>query len=249
MILEDTSVNKYPISKTGITGNHLTGIMASFQISNVEPFLPGITVDLQIGNSEGYQTTITGDLQIGCNTPNIVIDPALPLETVESDTNIPEFDQSEENFFNKNRFEKLRLRFTEKLLTYFVDEDFEYGIKTKADILVKEQLAVNTLATKSWLNDIFVNNFANTNVLMGILRIIARIDYSVISPEGPTLAIAVLSHKDIEIQECGIRAFESWGTLECLKILLNIKTTTPWLMTYVNDVISDLQKEHNIVVG
>lgn len=203
------------------------------------------------------KTSNIEDIEIGYPPSDIFINPAPPSEVIESDINISEFDQSkeaflslsDENLFNKKRLERLRLQFTEKLLAYFVDEDFEYGIEAKADILVKKQLAINVLATKSWLNTIFVNHFSDTNILMGLLRLIARIDYSIISPEGPTIAIAALSHKNIEIKECGVRAFESWGTLSSLGILENLQVSTPWLQSYINDVISDIQKEYKIAVG
>ncbi|KKM89296.1 hypothetical protein LCGC14_1250090 [marine sediment metagenome] len=58
------------------------------------------------------------------------------------------------------------------------------------------------------------------------------------------MVMQALSHKDIEVQEAGVRALESWGTLECLTILeLHATFTSSWLQKYANDVICDLRRE------
>jgi hypothetical protein len=157
----------------------------------------------------------------------------------------------DENVVNKKRLTILKRQFTKELIALILDEDFEYGFDTKADALVRSQMQLNALAVKSWLNWIFVENFSNIPVLLGILRIIARLDYFEVYPEGQTMAMAVLSHKNIEVQECGVRAFESWGTIESLKILENLKdrkVSTQWLQEYIDEVVSDLRKEYNVSI-
>jgi hypothetical protein len=115
-------------------------------------------------------------------------------------------------------------------------------------MLLRNQMQLNSLATKAWLNSIFVENFANPPILVGLLRIIARIDYTDIYPEGQTMAVAALTHKNNEVQECGVRAFESWGSLSDLEILENLKVSTEWLREYIDEVVSDLRKEYNVTV-
>jgi hypothetical protein len=80
-------------------------------------------------------------------------------------------------------------------------------------------MSFNCIATKSWLNSLFVDNFNNADILIGILRLIARIDYLSISPEGTIMALAALAHSNMQVKECGIRAFESWCSIESLKVL------------------------------
>jgi len=155
----------------------------------------------------------------------------------------------DENYINKTRLKSLKLKFTKKLITLISEEDFEYGIGTKADKLVKEQMQLNLLVSKTWLNSIFVENFENIHVLIGLLRIITRIDYQTISPEGQTMAIAALSHKNTEVKECGVRAYESWGTQESLKILENLEVSPSWLQEYINEVVSDIRNEHNVSIN
>ena len=137
--------------------------------------------------------------------------------------------------------------FANELISLIRNEAFEYGIDTKADALVRRYMELNPLLTKEWINAIFVDNFADVFILVGLLRIIARLDYTEIFPQGQTMAVAALSHKNTEVKDCGIRAFESWGTIESLKILGNLTVGIRWLQEYIDDVVSDLRKEHDVL--
>lgn len=155
----------------------------------------------------------------------------------------------DENHINQTRLLKLREIFTPKLLNLILESDFEYGIASQVDVFMRNQMKENSLVTKSWLNDIFVENFSNPVILVGILRAISRLSYDEICPEGQLIATAALSHSNIEVQECGIRAFESWGTLRSLHILSSISVAVAWLQDYINEVVKDLSKEHNVPIG
>ena len=199
----------------------------------------------------------TGDLDLRQESPRLII------EVLETETRRPLLERllhidassasylapSEENNLNEKRLEKLRRSFTTRLLTIIQDEEFEYGLDTKADILVREQMKLNALATKSWLNSIFVEAFDRPVVLAALLRVIARLDYLEVYPEGQTMAVAALSNSSVEVQECGIRAFESWATLDSLHVLESLQVSPAWLQEYVDEVVSDLRKEHNVSVG
>jgi len=190
------------------------------------------------------ENTSTGTINIGLYEPEVFSEYQGFSITDKSATTEGLVD---ENFVNEERLKRLKKQFTRELITLIVDEDFEYGVDTKADALVRSQMRLNALATKSWLNGIFVENFSNIPVLLGILRVVARLDYSELYPESHIMAVAALSYKNnVEVQECGVRAFESWGTVQSLKILENLKVSTQWLQEYIDEVVSDLRKEYNV---
>ena len=137
--------------------------------------------------------------------------------------------------------------FANEFISFILNEEFEYGIDTEADALVRRYMEPNPLLTKKWINTIFVENSADVSILIGLLRLIARFDYTEILPEGQTMAVAALLHKNTEVKECGVRAFESWGTIESLKILEDLKVGIRWLQEYIDDVVSDLRKEYNVL--
>ena len=124
------------------------------------------------------------------------------------------------------------------------EEDFEFGYSTRSEEILNEQLKVNALATRNWLNEIFIKNFyADESIIIGIVRIIGRFSPEVIFPQGQTIALASLSHSNDEIKELGIRAFEQWGPIKSLNILKSLNVESTWLKEYVQDVISDFEEQ------
>tara|TARA_R110000868_G_scaffold318429_1_gene579166 strand:+ start:85 stop:603 length:519 start_codon:yes stop_codon:yes gene_type:complete len=88
---------------------------------------------------------------------------------------------SSENKINIKRQETLKSEFTSNLLGCLSDEDFEFGIRSRSEMIIREQFSVNTLATRNWLNEIFIENFPNEKILLGLLRIIGRFEEEIIS--------------------------------------------------------------------
>lgn len=167
-----------------------------------------------------------------------------PYSTIYSDLQIDLGQQSSsENKINFNREDYLRSKITPEFLNLLKDEDFEFGYKTRSEMLIVEQLNTNALATRNWLNEIFLKHFHDESIVIGILRIIGRFDQEIIFPQGQTIALAALSHESDEIKELGIRAFEKWGTVESLNILKKVKSDSKWLQDYIDQVTSDLEAE------
>ncbi len=148
-----------------------------------------------------------------------------------------------ENTINKEREDYLKTNVTNQLLEIILEESFEFGIKAKSEILIEEQLKQNDLATRNWLNKIFIDFFDDEKILIGILRIIGRFEEHIIFPQGQTMALAALNHKNPEIIELGIRAFENWGSINSIKILENSNFEIDWLSDYKNQVLNDLKEE------
>ena len=136
----------------------------------------------------------------------------------------------------------LKSKFSRSFLDSICKSNFEFGYDSLADIFIREHLAENSL-TKTWINEIFIENFRDIGITTGILRVIAHLDYREIAPQGLTIALAALSHSSAEVRECGIRAFENWSTSEGLEILRTVKCKEKWLQDYVDQVIIDIEKE------
>jgi hypothetical protein len=149
-----------------------------------------------------------------------------------------------ENRLNSRQLIELEQRFSRQLISYILEDDFEYGMETNAHILVKEQMKINASITKDWLNKIYVDNFKKPEILIGILQVIARFERDEIYPIGDTIAIASLNHKDETVRETAIRAFESWGGFNSIKILETVTVSSQWVKEYLDGVISDLKSEY-----
>jgi hypothetical protein len=132
---------------------------------------------------------------------------------------------------------------TNRLLSIMIEDDLDFSFTSKAEVYVRELLSENPAAVREWLNDIFLSNFESTNIIKGILHIIYHLPYEIIYPEGPTMAIAALTHSNIEIKEYGIRCFESWGNKHSLHVLKKIDCPQQWLREYVTEIITYLERE------
>lgn len=152
-------------------------------------------------------------------------------------------EDSTENKLNKARSSNLDKNYTRQFIKLLKEEEFEFGYSTRSEEILNEQLKINALATRNWLNEIFIQNFQDQSIIIGILRIIGRFEPSVIFPQGQTIALAVLSHSNDEIKELGIRAFEKWCSIESLEILKSLNIESPWLKEYIKEVISDFEEQ------
>ena len=151
-------------------------------------------------------------------------------------------DSHTENRLNAQRMNRFRDEFSKHLIQLLREQDFEYGIDTPADGLVRRCFKENEVVLKQWLNQLFIENFCDTRITIGILRVISHIEYHEISPEGVTMAIAAFSHSNIEVQECGIRAFENWCNFKSLEVLKSVSCKEDWLQDYLNQVIADIEE-------
>lgn len=144
------------------------------------------------------------------------------------------------------RLEEQKLAFSKQLLLLFENTDFEYGIKNEVDDFVEEFLTLNSTQTKEWLECLYLENFDKTAILVKLLRTIARIDYDTIFPQGQVIATSALNHEDIEVRECGVRAFESWASLDSLNILEHLEVAEEWLQDYINEVVEYLKRDFDV---
>lgn len=162
-----------------------------------------------------------------------------PIEVFENSST----DNSVENNLNYKRIQTLNVELSKKLLHLLREQEFEYGFNSPADEMVQKCLKENQVVTKQWLNQLFISNFSDPTVTVGLLRVISHLDYEQIAPQGPTMALAALSNRNSEIQECGIRAFENWVHPESLRILKEVHCHESWLEDYLKQVIVDLTSE------
>ncbi len=166
-----------------------------------------------------------------------------PAYTKENTFETIEQTDSDENYTNNKRLTEFRNNFSSELLRLIREQDFEYGIDSPADALVRECIQKNSSITKEWLNELFTENYNDTTIITGIMRVISHFSYDLMAPQGITMALAALPHSNQGVREVGIRALENWGTFECLNILESLKFEEEWLSEYVAQVIIDLKDE------
>lgn len=154
---------------------------------------------------------------------------------------------SSENQINESRESALHETVSPRFLRLLRDEEFEFGCQTESEEVISEQLRINALATRNWLNQLFVTHFHDPAIVAGILRLIGRFSEFDIFPQGYTMALSALNHKNKEIQELGIRAFEEWGSAGSLYVLKQLNSDTKWIQDYIDEVIADLESIYGVL--
>lgn len=147
-----------------------------------------------------------------------------------------------ENILNRRRLRKFKENYSKELLHIIFEQDFEYGFDSAADKFVRELMKQNEAVTREWLNSVYVENYHDVRVVIGLLQIISHLQYHEIYPQGLTMALAALAHANSEARECGIRSFENWGTIDSLSVLRTVECAESWLQEYLRQVINDLEE-------
>jgi len=145
-------------------------------------------------------------------------------------------------FQYENAATALDIHVEHELLNIIAEDTFEAGYISDTERYIDALLKSDSQNTRMIINAMFLKYINRTNILVGILHAISHLDYRIIYPEGPTMAIAALSHQNIEVREWGIRAFENWGDPLAVNILLKIRCRESWLDDYRLAVIDDLSR-------
>lgn len=129
------------------------------------------------------------------------------------------------------------------LLNRIRHEDFEFGESSPSIELVETHFDNRKYVTLDWLNEVYTQYYGkDENVLIGLLRIVEFIGKDLF-PLGRTMAIAAIAHKNDEIKELGLRILEADCSVDTLSTLKKLDITTPWLLAYVKQIISDFEQE------
>lgn len=135
-------------------------------------------------------------------------------------------------------------RYKIEILSIIKNDKFEDGMYSQSEAFIDEQYNNSTgNYIKSALNELYIEFFCDTHVLTGIMLMAGCVSYDSASPELPTMAIGLLQHKDEEVRDCGIQAFERWNSKKGLVVLENLKCEKKWMQHYVDKVIEYIKRE------
>jgi hypothetical protein len=131
---------------------------------------------------------------------------------------------------------------TVSLLQKMAQDEFVAG-ETSASEEYIESIAVEYgwPATMNWLNAIYIDNYDNSDILIGLMHCLSHFNYEDVKPAGPTMALGVLQHSDVYVRDYAVRAFENWKDREIVPILKALSCEAKWLQNYINDVIEELE--------
>lgn len=151
--------------------------------------------------------------------------------------------ESLENYLNEESKHKFKKQHSSRFIQLLRDYAFEYGFASQAENLVRKCLAENRAVTKEWLNELYIQHFGDVAIVSGILCVLSHFEYCEMAPNGMTMVLSSFSHKSSVVREGAIRVCENWGNKESLDVLKTADIQDAWLKDYLNEVMSDIEKE------
>lgn len=145
--------------------------------------------------------------------------------------------------FKPSRYQYSDEKLTKQLISLIRGDHFEYGCSSYSEIFVEELLKHQPIITMQLLNEIMLEYFSQTKIVVGILHILSHLDYETVYPQGQTMAGMALSHQSVEVREMAVKAFENWGNAHSVIFLKSVRIEEKWLSDYVSQLISDLEEE------
>lgn len=137
-------------------------------------------------------------------------------------------------------------KFIQQLIDIIINSDFEFDKNTDVEPFILSELNINKTITLQRINKLFINKFNDIKIVMGILISLSHFEKEQVTPNCETMALAALAHEDLEVKECGVRVFESFGDKESIKLLETVDTNIPWFQDYIKSVIRDLKQKYAI---
>lgn len=135
------------------------------------------------------------------------------------------------------------------ILNLLENDIYEPGVITQLQRYIERQLKEENAGNQpkgiqQLLGDIYLECFQNSVAMfVNLLQVVSQIDYALISPAGPIMAIAATRHEDCEVREYGLRCYENWEDKASLKILKKLHFEETWLQNYLNMLIADLEED------
>ena len=93
------------------------------------------------------------------------------------------------------------------------------------------------------LMQIYLKNLSNVHFLEGILVMISAVPYEIVEPKGQTMAMGLLTNKELLIRDRAIQCFEQWNSKKGLEVLKSIECQPKWLQKYVDKVIMYIERD------
>lgn len=135
-------------------------------------------------------------------------------------------------------------RYKIEIINIIKNDKFEDGSYSHSEAFINEQFK-NQTATfiKSALNELYIDYFNDPHVLTGIMLMSGSVSYDCAVPELPTMAIGLLQHRDEDVKDRAIQAFERWNSKKSLTVLENIMFEKKWMQHYVEKVIEYIKRD------
>jgi len=129
--------------------------------------------------------------------------------------------------------------FSAHLYDILRNDSFVDGETCNTEVFLKKQFAyLGRKQTLDFLMRFYLPSYRNYHMMCGLMHALSHFEYKDVSPQGPILALALFTHKDIEVKEFSLKAFENWIAKESIPLLETTVFGIDWLDIYRESVIA-----------
>lgn len=114
----------------------------------------------------------------------------------------------------------------------------EIGEPTEAEYIIEDLIRrTSSKETMEWVYDLFLSNAENILLLCTLIHSLSHIEYELVYPQGPMMAMAMFSYDDKRVVGYAIKAFSNWNSKDSLKYIMHMQPKEAWAKREMNRVI------------
>ena len=129
-------------------------------------------------------------------------------------------------------------RFRDEIFSSLNWRSIEIGEPTEAEYIIDDLIRETTPKdTMEWAYNIFLNNTDNILLLCTLIHSLSHIEYELVYPQGPMMAMAMFAHDDKRVVGYAIKAFSNWNSKDSLKYIEHMQPKEIWAKREMNRII------------
>ena len=119
----------------------------------------------------------------------------------------------------------------------------QVGEPTELEFIIEDLIAETSVKdTADLIYKLFLENSSDILLNCTIMHALSHIEYEVIYPYGPMMAMTMLSHDDKRVVSFAIKAFSNWNSKDSLKYVKNLSPKQEWAKKEWNRVVDYIEK-------
>lgn len=152
---------------------------------------------------------------------------------------------SSNSTFSEKKYKRNRQREIEfqknKVFAMLKSENVIVGYSSETERYLEYLISQDKDIVKNIFQIIIHNEFDNPIILQKAIEVFSNLNDEDLNPSFSLVLIATINHKNINVQEASIAAFEKWDNKSNITLLKNINYTTPWIKDYADSVVEYLE--------
>lgn len=136
------------------------------------------------------------------------------------------------------------MQFSNEISIIINHDEYVDGEVSQSEMFMKEAYENEQMDyVMEALMQIYMDSLSNIHVLEGILVMISCVPYEVVQPKGQTIAMGLLSNRELLIRDRAIQCFERWNSKKGLDVLRSLDCQPKWLQRYVDKIIKYIERD------